>query len=68
MSAAEVLLLIAAGIGGGAVNSTAGGGSLVTFPALLAVGLSPLAANVTSAVAIPIAHESANETHSAHPC
>jgi uncharacterized membrane protein YfcA len=52
MSAAEVLLLIAAGIGGGAVNSTAGGGSLVTFPALLAVGLSPLAANVTSAVAM----------------
>ena len=33
------------------MNAAAGGGSLITFPALLAVGLGPLSANVTNAVA-----------------
>lgn len=41
-----------AAIAGGAVNALAGGGTLVTFPALVASGLSPLAANVTSTVAM----------------
>ncbi len=35
----------------GAINAVAGGGSLVSFPALLATGLSPLAANVTNLIA-----------------
>lgn len=52
MSAADIALLLAAGLAGGAFNAAAGGGSLITFPALLAVGLSPLGANVTSAVAM----------------
>jgi hypothetical protein len=34
------------------VNGAAGGGTLVSFPALLAVGLSPLRANITSSVGI----------------
>jgi uncharacterized protein len=33
------------------INGVAGGGSLLVFPALLAVGFSPLAANVTNSVA-----------------
>jgi uncharacterized membrane protein YfcA len=39
-----------AGLACGAVNSIAGGGSLILFPALLATGLGPLAANVTNSV------------------
>lgn len=52
MSAAEALLLALAGLAAGGVNAVAGGGSLVSFPALLAIGLPPLAANVTNSVAI----------------
>lgn len=51
MSTAEIILIAVAGFLGGAINSIAGGGSLVVFPALLATGLSPLAANVTNSVA-----------------
>lgn len=36
----------------GLMNAVAGGGTLVTFPSLLLVGLSPVAANATSTVAI----------------
>ncbi|HEY0195788.1 MAG TPA: sulfite exporter TauE/SafE family protein, partial [Kofleriaceae bacterium] len=36
----------------GAVNAIAGGGSLITFPALVAVGLPPVIANVTNTVAM----------------
>jgi uncharacterized membrane protein YfcA len=43
--------LLAAGLVSGAVNAVAGGGSLLVFPALLAVGFPPLAANVTNSVA-----------------
>jgi uncharacterized membrane protein YfcA len=34
------------------VNSVAGGGTLLTFPALIAAGLTPLTANATSTVAL----------------
>ncbi|MDA8295361.1 MAG: sulfite exporter TauE/SafE family protein [Actinomycetota bacterium] len=47
----EVLLGLA-GLGAGIVNGVAGGGSLVSFPALLAVGFPALSANVTSTVGI----------------
>ena len=40
------------GIGGGFVNSVAGGGTLVTFPVLTAIGIPSLDANVTNAVAL----------------
>ncbi|MCW2713812.1 MAG: permease [Frankiales bacterium] len=52
MSPLEVLLLAVAGLAAGSINAVAGGGSLVSFPAMLAVGLPPLAANVTNSVAI----------------
>ena len=45
------LLLSAAAFCGGAVNSIAGGGTLLTFPTLLTV-LSPVAANATSTFAL----------------
>lgn len=36
----------------GAANSIAGGGTLLTFPALLALGIPPITANATSTVAL----------------
>lgn len=45
-------LLFAAGIVGGAINSVAGGGSFLVFPAVLLVGVPPVAANATTAVAL----------------
>ncbi|MFD1940204.1 sulfite exporter TauE/SafE family protein [Nonomuraea mangrovi] len=47
----QVTVLATAGFLAGAVNGIAGGGSLISFPALLAMGYSPVAANVTSALA-----------------
>jgi uncharacterized membrane protein YfcA len=50
-SPGQLVFLLAAGLVAGAVNAIAGGGSLLVFPALLAVGLNPLAANVTNSIA-----------------
>ena len=36
----------------GAVNSIAGGGTLLTFPALVALGVPPINANATSTLAL----------------
>ncbi|MGI8439540.1 MAG: TSUP family transporter, partial [Thermoleophilaceae bacterium] len=47
-----VLLLVVAGFLAGAVNAVAGGGSLISFPALLAVGYPGITANVTNQVAV----------------
>lgn len=52
MDALETITLVAAGAAAGAVNAVAGGGSLVSFPALLAVGYPPVAANVTNQVGL----------------
>jgi hypothetical protein len=52
MDLADAVLLLAAGFAAGTVNAVAGGGSLVTFPTLVAVGMSPVAANVTNSVAV----------------
>jgi uncharacterized membrane protein YfcA len=48
----ELLAVAAAGAAAGASNSLAGAGSLITFPTLLALGVPPLAANVTSTVGL----------------
>ena len=46
-----VLLAVAASVGG-ALNSVAGGGSFLTFPALVVAGIDPVTANATSAVVL----------------
>jgi uncharacterized membrane protein YfcA len=46
------VLTAAAGLVAGGVNAIAGGGSLLLFPALVAVGYGTLAANVTNSVAL----------------
>jgi uncharacterized membrane protein YfcA len=52
MPAAHWLLLVTAAFGAGALNAIAGGGSFLTFPALVFTGLPPIMANATSAVAV----------------
>ena len=47
----EVMGLFLAGLIGGMVNSIAGGGSFITFPALLVAGVPPIAANATNTFA-----------------
>jgi uncharacterized protein len=46
------LLLIAAALGAGLMNSVAGGGSFLTFPALVFTGVPSIVANATSTVAL----------------
>jgi uncharacterized protein len=52
VSALELLGLVAAGVGAGLAGSIAGLASLVSYPALLAVGLGPVTANVTNTVGL----------------
>jgi uncharacterized membrane protein YfcA len=52
MTAASVLALLLAGVGAGLAGTVTGLASLVSYPALLAVGLPPLTANVTNTVAL----------------
>ncbi len=52
MSFFEILLLVAAGFAAGGMNALAGGGTFFSFPALLAIGLPPVTANATNAVAL----------------
>jgi hypothetical protein len=52
MDAADLTLVCGAGLVGGFVNSIAGGGSLLLFPALVASGMGTVAANVTNSVAL----------------
>lgn len=46
------LWLVLAGLVAASVNAAAGGGTLLSFPSLLAAGLSPIAANVTSTLGL----------------
>ena len=52
MSGLDLLAVGAAAIAGGAVNALAGGGTLITFPMLTAVGVPVVAANITNTVAL----------------
>jgi uncharacterized membrane protein YfcA len=48
----EALALFAAGIAAGGINTVVGSGTLVTFPTLLAIGYSPVLANVSNTVGL----------------
>ena len=52
VSLSAFLLVALAGLLAGLINSIAGAGSLITFPALLAVGLPPLRANVSNSIGL----------------
>lgn len=48
----EAAVLALAAIAAGAINSVAGGGTIVSFPVAVALGLPPVIANATNAVAL----------------
>src|SRR6266850_5189707 len=52
MSFPNMLMMIAAAFAAGVINSIAGGGTLITFPVLIWLGLDPKVANATSTVAL----------------
>ena len=52
MNLLDAAALLVAGFAAGAVNAVAGGGSLITFPTLVAIGLDQRAANVSNSVAV----------------
>lgn len=52
----ELAAVAAAAVAAGIVNALAGGGTLLTFPVLTAVGLPALAANITNTVALCPGH------------
>lgn len=52
MTLETIIFLFAAGVLGGALNSVAGGGSFIAFPALLFTGVPPIPANATNTIAL----------------
>jgi uncharacterized membrane protein YfcA len=52
MSPWEALLVLAVGFLAGTINTIVGSGSLITFPTLLAIGYSPVVANVSNTVGL----------------
>ena len=52
MSLLEGVLVLAAGVFAGAINTIVGSGTLVTFPVLLAVGYGPVVANVSNTLGL----------------
>src|SRR5580698_11375884 len=52
LSPSHVVLLVLGGLGAGLFNGVAGGGSLISFPLLLALGYPALTANITNTVGI----------------
>jgi len=52
LSGLDYVLIGFAAVAAGAINALAGGGTLITFPTLLALGIPPISANVTNTVAL----------------
>ena len=52
MNALEVVAVLASGVAAGTINVVVGSGTLVTFPVLLAVGYSPIVANVSNSLGL----------------
>jgi uncharacterized membrane protein YfcA len=52
MTTVDFILIGLAAVAGGLVNALAGGGTLITFPVLTAVGVPPVVANITNTVAL----------------
>jgi uncharacterized protein len=48
----ELVISVFAAMAAGLINALAGGGTLITFPALVAIGIPAVAANVTNTVAL----------------
>jgi uncharacterized membrane protein YfcA len=48
----EAVAILLAGVAAGTINTVVGSGTLITFPALLAVGLSPVTANASNTIGL----------------
>jgi uncharacterized membrane protein YfcA len=59
LSPLEALAVLAAGFAAGGINAIVGSGSLITFPVLLAIGFSPVTANVSNSVGLVFGNISA---------
>lgn len=52
MTPGEMLAVFGAGVSAGAINTVVGSGTLITFPVLLATGLTPVTATVSNALGL----------------
>jgi uncharacterized membrane protein YfcA len=52
LSGLDFVLVGCTAVAAGAINALAGGGTLITFPTLLAMGVPPIVANVTNTIAL----------------
>jgi uncharacterized membrane protein YfcA len=52
VSVVEAIVVVIAGVWAGTINTVVGSGTLVTFPVLLAVGYSPVVANVSNSIGL----------------
>lgn len=52
MISMDILIILTAAFGAGVLNTIAGGGTFLTFPALVFIGMPPVVANATSAIAV----------------
>src|SRR5436305_15302582 len=52
MSWWQALLVLAAGVAAGGINTIVGSGTLISFPVLLGVGIAPVTANVSNTIGL----------------
>lgn len=52
MAGWELLIVLAAGVGAGFINSLVGSGTLITFPTLIAFGVPPVTATISNAIGL----------------
>lgn len=52
MSYVEIVAILLAGVGAGAINALVGSGTLITFPVLLSFGVPPVVATISNAIGL----------------
>ncbi len=52
MSVADMIVIVLAALGAGAINSLVGSGTLITFPTLIALGFPPVTATMSNAIGL----------------
>ncbi|MGA9872713.1 MAG: sulfite exporter TauE/SafE family protein [Rhodococcus sp. (in: high G+C Gram-positive bacteria)] len=52
MPVSEIIVILVAGLGAGAINAVVGSGTLITFPTLVAFGYPPVVATMSNAVGL----------------
>ncbi|BBY35432.1 hypothetical protein BST33_03525 [Mycolicibacter minnesotensis] len=52
MPVSQMVLILLAGVGAGAINALVGSGTLITFPTLVTLGFAPLTATISNAIGL----------------